>query len=620
MLHRVREYGLKGGESEPGFKPQQIRWAIVFDAQGGYLGIKELGDAGQARNAGLRIAKCPTIEQTGDVIWSQFLWSDLRKMLAWSKDESGQKKAEACQQFFLDRLAEASECLGPLAASARSLAVVETRETAIAELKARKAKPSDSATLEINGQLPLESPALASWWREQRTRIKGLIGSGARQAASRQMRCLLTGQLTVPARVHPFIQGMSDVGGNAKSALVSFNKAAYCSFGQKQSDNAAVSEQAATEYAAGLNQLIANRSRRLISYRYIQQVRKGKSNSGANGPAQAVWAAEPAKAGQDAKVILWFDKPDVNDALNSDILFDPSPFEGAERREEAQAEQRGLALLAAIHRGERPDLSGTSYFCAVLSSATSRVMVRSWQEGPLTQFAGAIVQWFSDLEIVDPQTGEKGREPPFSRLVGALARKKSEVAPSLVLSLWLAATQQREIPAAIVVQVLNRLRVEVVGGDNPRHEAAALLKAWLLRGARRKGEQMTASIGPALREDHPDPAYQCGRLMALLADIQRRALPSVGAGVIQRYFTSASATPCLVFGRLLRNSQHHLEKLDPGLRYVLDGKIASVAARIGDRYPASLGLEGQSMFALGYYQQIAEDRRMRHINKVRKEM
>lgn len=142
MLHRVREYGLKGGESEPGFKPQQIRWAIVFDAQGGYLGIKELGDAGQARNAGLRIAKCPTIEQTGDVIWSQFLWSDLRKMLAWSKDESGQKKAEACQQFFLDRLAEASECLGPLAASARSLAVVETRETAIAELKARKAKPS----------------------------------------------------------------------------------------------------------------------------------------------------------------------------------------------------------------------------------------------------------------------------------------------------------------------------------------------------------------------------------------------------------------------------------------------------------------------------------------------
>jgi CRISPR-associated protein Csd1 len=107
--------------------------------------------------------------------------------------------------------------------------------------------------------------------------------------------------------------------------------------------------------------------------------------------------------------------------------------------------------------------------------------------------------------------------------------------------------------------------------------------------------------------------------MAELAAVQKKALGDVGAGVIQRYFTAASATPGLVFGRLVRNSQHHLEKLQPGLRHVFEGRIAGIVARIGDRYPGSLDLEGQSMFALGYYQQIAENRRQQEIRKAEKE-
>ena len=107
--------------------------------------------------------------------------------------------------------------------------------------------------------------------------------------------------------------------------------------------------------------------------------------------------------------------------------------------------------------------------------------------------------------------------------------------------------------------------------------------------------------------------------MAALAALQKTALGDVGAGVIQRYFTAASSTPSLVFGRLIRNSQHHLEKIEPGLRSVIEGRIADIASKIGGHYPKSLGLEGQSMFALGYYQQIAETRRQIKINKANKE-
>ena len=111
-----------------------------------------------------------------------------------------------------------------------------------------------------------------------------------------------------------------------------------------------------------------------------------------------------------------------------------------------------------------------------------------------------------------------------------------------------------------------------------------------------------------LNEEHPHPAYQCGRLMAVLADLQRAALGDVGAGIVQRYYSAASSTPALVLGRLTRTSQFHLSKLDAGLAYWFNGRIADIWARIENSLPATLTLEEQSLFALGYYQQIAANR------------
>jgi CRISPR-associated protein Csd1 len=611
MLHRLREYALKAGVSEPGFKPQAIRWAVVFSQSGEYRRVKELGDSAMRRNPGMVFARCPRMDQVGNVIWSQFLWHDLERLLAWPKDPNKKDRAAGNQRFFLDRLLQAAEVWPPLRACAAALAETEMREKAINEVRSRGAKQTDTATIQVGEAFPLLDERLLDWWRKNRERIAGLIGNReAKSAAEISMRCFVSGELANAAKVHPFVQGMADVGGNAKSALVSFNEPAYRSFGLEQSTNAAVSEQAAKEYTDALNTLIRTRSRRLISQRSLQRVRKGRGSV-------PMWTAERPKAGQDAKVVLWFSREDVNEAVDSDILLDPSPLEGAAEAVAAQAEMRGLRLLSAIQRGERPDLDGTNFYCAILSAATSRVMVRQWQEGPLRQFADAVSRWFADLEIVDAVTGERSRDPAFGRLIGALSRKASDAPPAAVLGLWLAATARREIPTSVQAQALRRMGTEIVTGAGARAVSAALLKACVLR-SRRKGNGVEETIAPGLREDHPDPAYQCGRLMAELAALQKAALGEVGAGVIQRYFTAASATPGLVFGRLLRNSQHHLEKLQPGLRHLLEGRIAAIVARIGDAYPEPLDLGGQSMFALGYYQQIAENRRQQQIHKTKK--
>ena len=111
-----------------------------------------------------------------------------------------------------------------------------------------------------------------------------------------------------------------------------------------------------------------------------------------------------------------------------------------------------------------------------------------------------------------------------------------------------------------------------------------------------------------LNKELPDPAYQCGRLLATLAGLQQSALGDVGAGVVQRYYVAASQTPGLIIGRLIANAKNHLNKLDGGLAHWYEDQIAEVMSHVRDNIPATLDLEGQTLFALGYYQQIAADR------------
>jgi len=117
---------------------------------------------------------------------------------------------------------------------------------------------------------------------------------------------------------------------------------------------------------------------------------------------------------------------------------------------------------------------------------------------------------------------------------------------------------------------------------------------------------MSNELMPYLNPEHPHPAYHCGRLMAVLAALQRRALGNVGAGVIQRYYAAASATPALVLGRLVRTSQFHLSKLDGGLARWYENRLAAIWGQIKDGLPRTLTLEEQSLFALGYYQELAD--------------
>lgn len=252
-------------------------------------------------------------------------------------------------------------------------------------------------------------------------------------------------------------------------------------------------------------------------------------------------------------------------------------------------------------------------------------MVRDWMDGSFEELVESVGQWFDNLQIVNIYGSNPAKDPGINRIATSLlppeVTKQDSVQPQ-ARALWKSALRKDiPIPYSVLAKavILNTRFImsgkfedaldsssgmrDHVNNISLVHTRMALIKAYHIR---KNGG--VSNIMIYLNEEHPNPAYQCGRIMAVLANLQKRALGDVGAGVVQRFYAAASATPAMVLGRLVRTSQFHLNKLEPGLAHWYEGRIAQIWGSIQDNVPKTLNLEEQSLFALGYYQQIAADR------------
>jgi CRISPR-associated protein Csd1 len=108
-----------------------------------------------------------------------------------------------------------------------------------------------------------------------------------------------------------------------------------------------------------------------------------------------------------------------------------------------------------------------------------------------------------------------------------------------------------------------------------------------------------------LNKNHPEKAYHCGRLLAVLAFAQEKALGTVNAGVVRRNLGSVMAMPGLMLGRLQRAAEvGHIPKLDGDLPVFVRDELKSINVALRDSIPAHLDLLSQGVFALGFYQQL----------------
>jgi CRISPR-associated protein Csd1 len=154
-----------------------------------------------------------------------------------------------------------------------------------------------------------------------------------------------------------------------------------------------------------------------------------------------------------------------------------------------------------------------------------------------------------------------------------------------------------QYPAQLRLLCMNRIRAD----RKVSRAQAAILKAYMNRLSRKNKRE---EISVALNRENKNVGYLIGRLFAVLEKIQNEALGDLNATITDRYYGAASTNPRTVFPQLLKLKNFHLAKIEKeGLKIAREKEIGEIMNGIdsSSSFPAHLNLDGQTMFALGYY-------------------
>lgn len=551
----------QGGGSELGFTRKTVKWLITCTTDGEFTGIVSLGD-----KKGQVFKSCPNMGFSeligGGEARCHFLAEGLPSLALYvdpKADAEQQAKFQAKHDYFVRLLRDATGTAEYLSGAVKLLENPEALAAIQEELRKAKAKFTELATIRVGNITALESEEWRDWWKAFLLSLKK--PKSKKQGQAGLMRCLATGELIEPAATFPKISGLAGVGGlPAGDVLSGYDKAAFQSFGLEQSTHAAMSEETATAVTEKLKELIAEKSVKLVNTLAVY------------------WYTETPELADEDNPLSWLTEP---------------PEQAA-----AGAEAVARELLCAIREGKRPDLANNRYVSLILSGQAGRVMLRDIMQGSFEELTEKVGHWFDDLSIVARDGKGLARSPKMLAIAGCLVRDLKDFPSPWMRQLWYAALTDRPIPSFAMAQAVLRSRIDIINDTPASHARMGLLKAFHIR----KGDtEMSSYLNP----EHPDPAYHCGRLLAVFSYLQWKALGDVGSGVVQRYYTAASQTPGLVLGRLAANAKNHLGKLEKNEARSFEYRIAEVMCKIRDRVPRTLTLEEQSIFALGYYQQLA---------------
>lgn len=407
-------------------------------------------------------------------------------------------------------------------------------------------------------------------------------------------QCLVTGQVSPIARLHPSLKGIRYANPTGAS-LVGFNDRAYESFNKTklQGLNSPVSEKAAFAYTTALNYLLssANPNKKLTI-----------------GDTTVVYWAESENKGF-AKAFEQIFEPQ--------IIEEPVPDNQEGRK---KTENRLKEVAQKVRRVQKLDLGGLledlkdenpRFYVLGLAPNAARISVRFSLTDPFQKTVDRMMQHYQDMEVIR----EYENQLPYITVGHILAETVSKKSRDQDASPLMAGALMRSIltgapyPAALYYAIINRIRADVDDDQKHIHKIgyvrAAVIKAYLIRKFRNQDKYLEVLV-MSLNEKATTPAYVLGRLFAVLEKVQQEAVGDMNASIKDRYFTSACASPASVFPVLLRLSQHHIAKAEYG--YTSDRRIQEILGLLDvekNPIPARLTLDEQGIFVLGYYHQRA---------------
>jgi CRISPR-associated protein Csd1 len=578
----------------PGYSSVGVSFALNISAQGELLDVFPLFQQVQSGNKMVEKPRrmiVPEQIKRAVNISANFLWDNCVYVLGLSDKEAkdpeyAQKRFEAFRQFHRDLLTKA-DC-----DTARAiLAFFDVYDPA--KGREHPAIVSNLETMLLGGNLVFmfrgvfahDDPILKQTWEAYQAGKDTVLG-----------QCLVTGEVSPIARLHPSLKGIRDANPTGAS-LVGFNAHAYESYHREQGQNSPVSEKAAFAYTTALNYLLspANPNKKLTI--------------------------------GDTTVVYWAESEKKGFAEAFEGIFEPQIVEEpvADNQEGRKKAEKGLKEVALkVRRVQKLDLDALledlkdenpRFYVLGLAPNAARVSVRFFLTDPFQKIVDRMMQHYRDLDIVK----EYENQPPYITVRHILDETVSKKSRDKDASPLMAGAVMRSIltgapyPAALYYAIINRIRADV--DDDQKHirkigyVRAAIIKAYLIRKYRNQAKYQEV-LDMSLNEQATTPAYVLGRLFAVLEKVQQEAIGDMNASIKDRYFTSACASPASVFPVLLRLSQHHIAKVkqEPGVKMNYDRRIQEILGLLDvekNPIPARLTLDEQGIFVLGYYHQRA---------------
>ncbi|HEU5424012.1 MAG TPA: type I-C CRISPR-associated protein Cas8c/Csd1, partial [Nitrolancea sp.] len=416
--------------------------------------------------------------------------------------------------------------------------------------------PGATITFRVHGrsmlepaEMPIDLASVQSFW--------AALNDPASAGNGQIMQCLICGQeRPVLDRLQGKIKGVPG-GQTAGTSIISANEEAFESYGLEASLIAPTCADCGERFTKALNELLSKRENHIVL----------------GGSVFIFWTRREEST-------PWFG-----------LLTDPQP-------------EQVRDLLAAVLKTRRTgEFDATAFYGAVLSGSGGRAVVRDWIDTTVGVAQQRLTAWFAAQRIIDPY-GEEGRPLGIYALAAGTVRDLKDVPPTTLRTLLRAALAGTPLPADLLSQAVRRNQAE----QGITRQRAALIKLVLLslEPEQDGGEDSMIKLDPA----HPSPAYHCGRLLAVLEEAQRAAIPGIKATLVDRFYGSASTAPGSVFPRLVRGAQPHLSKLErdrEAAYHAIQQRLEDIQGNL-TRYPKVLALEEQGLFALGYYHQRAFDR------------
>ena len=356
--------------------------------------------------------------------------------------------------------------------------------------------------------------AVRSYWKSSREQTEDFPKGAA--------RCLVSGEECVPGGLFPVIKKVPG-GTSSGVALVSFNSKAFESYGWEGNLNASISRNSAETCTTALN--------RLLHSAYPDPRQAGQTLPRRN-----------LRLSSNTAVIFW-----AADVGGDEFC---SVFSGLLEANPEHVKE----LYQSIWKGRSPELEDpTAFYALTISGTQGRAIVRDWLESTVTRAAQNLAEHFHDIEIVrnTPKPRERDLPPQMSLplLLESLAPMgaREQIPSPLIGAMIKSALHGTSYPVTILERAVQRTRAEIGRSDwadqNRRDARAALIKAVLNR--RRRLYPETSTYKEVKRDMDPknhNPGYSLGLLMAVLERLQQTAQGDVNANVVDRYFSSASAT------------------------------------------------------------------------------